>query len=227
MTELLRWRGPVRCAALAVRQLMRPHIDWYIFHIHETTLDSVPLTGTIDTSISVKIHNLDSGIDRVEKDLRAIFEVRQVDVAARLRAGDSVAIAYCGDVALGCSWFTSRNLGFVWGLAWTLRPREVVCFGSYVRPEWRGKRIHQRLNQAISSHLHERGIARTYGSMSLLNPQALSLERRTNKRRLMTLILVHVRALDWDFRYSLGQPLESRFHIQIAADTHQVKHPAF
>jgi hypothetical protein len=213
--EMLRWRGPVRCVGLMARYLMRPLVDWYLFDIRETPIDPAKLRRPDhNTPVAVEIYSLDSGIERVQADLQPIQQLQSVDVGARLRAGDSVAIAYHDGQAVGCSWFTTRDLPLMWGLNWAVRPDEAVCFGSFVVPEWRGRRVHAILEGGINAHLYDQGIVQTCGSMSLLNPQTLSLAKQTQKRKRMTLLLVRVKGLNWHLHFPFGEPLEPRFQMQ-------------
>lgn len=191
---------------------MRPFLDWYVFHIHETAIDPARLDGE-DGPIEVKVLNLASGIEQVLKDLNPILLNQPVDVTSRLNAGDSVAVAYHEGKAVGCSWFTRRDLPFVGGLHFAVRPDEAVCFGSFVLPEWRGKRIHPLLERHINSYLYARGIVRTCGSMSALNPQTLSLAKRTGKRKVMSVYFFHLKGPDWHFHFSTGDKVESRFRV--------------
>ncbi len=228
LAEMWRWRGPVRCAGLAARFLMRPFVDWYIFHIHETSIDPATLKEpAVDAPIVVRLHSLESGVARAEADLQPILAFQPVDVAFRMSAGDSVAIAYHGETVVGCSWFTTRDLPLMWGLDFAVRSDEAVCFGSFVLPEWRGKRIHVLLEQAINAHLYRQGIVRTCGSMSALNPQTLSLAKRTHKRKRMTLFLVHLKGLNWHFHYAQGDKLEQRFHKHVATPGRERSHAEF
>jgi hypothetical protein len=216
LTEMWRWRGPVRCAGLMVRYLMRSLVDWYVFYILETPIDPAKIRlPDANAPVTVKIHSLESGVENALADLTPILQLQPVNAGPRLRAGDSVAIAYHDGRAVGCSWFTARNLPMMWGLSWAVQPQEAVCFGSFVMPEWRGKRVHAILEGAINAQLHSQGIVQTCGSMSVLNPQTLSLAKQTNKRKRMTLLLVHLKGLDWHFHYSFGEPLEPRFHLQV------------
>ncbi len=212
--ETLRWRGPVRCAVLAVRELLRPIFDWYVFHVGETVLTKETATAQKPSGFVVKIFTRADGIEWVESPMAELQNAKPVDISLRLKRGGAVAVAFAGDKAVGCTWMTLRSgLPMPFQLTWVVKPKEAVLYGSFVLPNWRGNRLHQHLDAAINAYLYGRGFLRTLGSVSAMNSQSLRLTQRTNKRITMTLILVRVRGLNWNFRFALGEPLESQFQI--------------
>jgi len=214
--EFLRWRGPLRSSALLLREALRPFLDWYVFHIVEDSVanNALPPKGPPTSEFTVRILALEDGVEQVIAALAEIGPFPNVKVVERLNAGGAVAIAYAGTRPVGCSWLTVQSgLPMPCGLAWSLKQGEAVLYGSYVHPDWRGKRVHPLLDRAMKTYLLERGFSHTLGSMSAMNPQTLSLARRDHKRLVMTLFLVNLRGVNWNIRFAHGAPLQSRFRI--------------
>jgi hypothetical protein len=214
LREMLLWRGPFRCAALALREVMRPIVDWYVLRIIEGSVAEACMKPPTGPQYPVKFFTLADGMDAIAAEVEPIRKLRPID-ESRLKQGDTLAIAYAGDAPVGCVWMAFQSgLGIAAETAWLIGPGEAVAYDSFVVPAWRGKRVHGCLDQVIHRYFQQRGIVRLLGSMSVLNPQTLSLAKRTDKRTTMTLILVTIRGVNWNFRFALGQPLAARFRAQ-------------
>jgi hypothetical protein len=98
-----------------------------------------------------------------------------------------------------------------YGLAWILQPGEGTQYGAFVVPKWRGHGIFSVLNVALNTYARENGVLRSIGSISVLNTQSLSMARRLGKKKIMTVMLLHVRGLGWTFQKAIGDPLHTRF----------------
>jgi hypothetical protein len=71
------------------------------------------------------------------------------------------------------------------------------------------------LNVALNTYAREHGVLRSVGSISLLNSQSLSLAKRLGKKKIMTVILVHIRGIGRTFRNAIGAPLRTRFSAKV------------
>jgi hypothetical protein len=211
--ETIRWRGPWRTASLIARDTLRPILDWQVFKIAETDVESEARRAEGATgAFPVQMFRREDGAERVTRELAPILAFEPTDVAARLRDGDQVAVAYDGQKAIGCTWAALRRpVSMPMNTVWSIQPGEAVLYHSFVLPEWRGKRVHRSLDLALNVAMRERGIRRTLGSMSVLNPQTLSLAKRNGKQFVMTLYLVRVPLLDWTGRFATGRPLHMHF----------------
>jgi GNAT superfamily N-acetyltransferase len=105
----------------------------------------------------------------------------------------------------------SSGMELAYGTTWILYPNEGTQYGSFVLPKWRGQGIFSLLNVALNIYAREHGVLRSVGSISVLNSQSLSMAKRLGKKKLMTVILVHVRGIGWTFRKAIGAPLHTRF----------------
>jgi GNAT superfamily N-acetyltransferase len=130
----------------------------------------------------------------------------------RVNRGDALAIVYsCGEpVASG--WMTfSSGMELAYGLAWILQPGEATQYGAFVLPKWRGHGIFSLLNVALNTYARENGVVHSIGSISVLNTQSLSMARRLGKKKIMTVMLLHIRGLGWTFQKAMGAALNTRF----------------
>ncbi len=211
--QTIRWCGPWRACALIARVALRPLVDWQIYYVAENDVESEARRAVpAEANFPVRIFTLEHGVDRVASELAPILACEPADVAKRLHDGDAVAIAYHGEVVIGCCWAAfRRKVGMPMKTAWRIGPGEAVLYRSFVLPKWRGQRVHRSLDVALNTYMLEHGIRRTLASMSALNPQTLSLAKRNGKAFVMTLVLVQVPLLGWTWRYATGRPLHTHF----------------
>jgi GNAT superfamily N-acetyltransferase len=216
--EIIRWRGPWRAAALVAREALRLVVAWQIYHVVEHNLElDVEESVAAEAGFPVKIFKLEHGVDRVVAELAPLLAHEPTEVAERLREGDAAMIAYHDNEVIGCCWAAfRRNVPLPLNTVWHIGPGEAVLYNSFVLPKWRGKRVHQSLDMAACADMREHGIRRVLGSMSALNPQTLSLAKRSGKQFVMKLFLVHVPLLGWTWRYATGRPLHAHFEAVLA-----------
>jgi hypothetical protein len=67
------------------------------------------------------------------------------------------------------------------------------------------------MNRALNEYARDRGLARTLASISAVNPQSLNLAKRARNPPLMTIILVHIRGVNWTYIKTIDAPFSSRF----------------
>jgi GNAT superfamily N-acetyltransferase len=212
LREMLRWRGPVRFLLLTVREILSPLMYWYVFHIFETDL-RLPIPQSLaKEEFDVRIYTGDEDLERHTSELASMGEHPLSEIEARFRRGDVVAVAYDGSEAVGWTWITfASGIELAFGTAWIINPHEALRYGTFVRPEWRGRRIHSFLNHSINTYSRNHGIVRIVGSISVLNSQSMSLAAQYRKAPGMILTIVHIRGVNWTYRNSSGARLNTRF----------------
>ena len=210
--EILRWRGLSYFVLLALREILRPVMYWYAWNIYSTDL-RVPLTqpyakGKFDVRIFA------GGEDRAlaREQLASLGEPLPQNFDTRVNRSDALAIVYSGAEPVAFGWMTfSSGMELAYGLAWILQPGEGTQYGAFVLPKWRGHGIFSVLNVALNTYAREHGVLRSIGSISVLNTQSLSMARRLGKKKIMTVMLLHIRGLGWTFQKAVGAPLHTRF----------------
>jgi len=214
IAEAWRWRGPGVFFLLGLREIFRPLVYWYVFHIFQIDLTCQPVPQAYaNEKVEVKIY---AGAERAEKagaEIVAMGELEMPEVVSRFARGDLVAIAYLKDEPAGYAWmsFTTGVVELAFGVTWIIGPGESVRYDYFVLPECRGRRINSCLHSAIVARARDLGIVRTFASVSALNTQSLSLPRHQQKIAAMKLTLVHVSGLNSTFHKTVGAPFASRF----------------
>ena len=161
----------------------------------------------------MSFHGGKHNIERTASILLPLGELQEEHISDRCRRGDIVAVAYAENEPVGYSWMTfDSGLELMFGTKWIVRSNEAVFYGSYVVPKWRGNGVHSWLDLEMNSYARQRGIARTFGSISVLNSASLSLARKQAKPAIMRLVLIRVRGLGWTYRRAIGAPLTSHFN---------------
>jgi hypothetical protein len=210
--EILRWRGPGHFFLLALRELLRPVMYWYAWNIYLTDLQA-PLTAPYAKGkFDVRIFAGGKDRERARKALAAVGEPLPDNFDGRVNRGDALAIVYSGNEPAACGWMTfTSGMELADGTTWLLRPNEGTQYGAFVLPKWRGHGIFSVMNVALNTYAQENGVVRSIASISVLNSQSLSMAKRLGKKKIMTVVLVRVRGLNWIFRRARGAPLHSRF----------------
>jgi GNAT superfamily N-acetyltransferase len=214
--EILRWRGPAHFLLLASRELLRPFMYWYAWNIYATDLQE-PLNkpygrGTFNVRIFASDSSRHSHRETARTNLASLGEPLPLDFDARLNRGDALAIVYQGQQPVASGWMTfSSGMELAYGTTWILQPDEGTQYAAFVAPKFRGNGIFSVLNVALNTYAREHGIRRSVGSISVLNSQSLSMAKRLQKKKIMTVLVVRIHGLGWTFRKSFGAPLHSRF----------------
>lgn len=200
--EILRWRGLATFLVLGVREILRPVVYWYVYHIFVTDLAGRPAPDPqSEGNIESKVYTSDSPSFRQGVvDAAALGEIGTDEVERRLKRGHALAIAYSNGEPAGYGW-----------LAFASGTKEAVRHGNFVHPRWRGKRIQIVVNSAVNEYARQHGVSTTLGSISALNTQSLSLAKHHQNSPAMKVALVHVRPLKWKICRAWGAPCESRF----------------
>jgi GNAT superfamily N-acetyltransferase len=212
--EILRWRGPGHFFLLTLREILRPLIYWYAWNIYLTDLNQ-PLTQPYAKGkFDVRIFAGENDREIAREQLASLGEPLPRNFVQRIARGDALAIVYCATEPVAFGWMTfCSGMELAYGTTWILQANEGTQYGSFVLPKWRGHGIFSLLNVALNTYAREHGIMRSVGSISVLNTQSLSMAKRLDKKKIMTVILVHVRGVGWTFRKTIGAPLHTRFAV--------------
>ena len=208
----IRLRGPFILALLTVREILRPLFYWYVWHIFETDISQqVPQPYTKE-ELEVKVYTPEDSLMIIQEQICAMGELEPAEVDIRLARGDLIAVAFAKEQPVGYMWIAlSSGLELAFDTYWIVQSREAVRYGTFVLPAFRGRGIHSYLNYAVNSYLRKRGIIRTLASISILNPQSMSLPEHYNRTIAMTVFIARIRAVHWTIRKSFRAPLGFRF----------------
>jgi GNAT superfamily N-acetyltransferase len=226
VSEILRWRGVGYFLLLALRELLRPILYWYAWNIYRTDLDRSIGEPYAKGKFDVKIFRGEAQREAARAELAKVHEPLPADFDARIRRGDAVAVVFSGDEAVAAGWMTfASGMELAFGTNWILQPGEGTQYGSFVSPKWRGQGIFSVLNVTLNRYAQEAGVTRSIGSISVLNTQSLSMARRLGKKKIMTVVLVRLRGVNWTFRTALGAPLDSRFTAEPRPKARLIRQP--
>ncbi|HXJ16523.1 MAG TPA: hypothetical protein VNM68_04925 [Candidatus Polarisedimenticolia bacterium] len=218
LPETLRWRGPLILSLMMLREALSFLLYWHVFHIFQTDIQQAPARTQADKEFDVKMYAGGADLERVIAEVASMGQMAAAEIESRFDRGQAVAVAYARNEAVGYSWISfSGDCELVWGTRCIVRPDEAVFHGSFTRPQWRGLGVHGSLDAKMSSYARRQGRFRIFGWVSVLNKPSLSLVKRLRKRKIMTLILVHIRGTNWVYRKAIGAALESHFSIRPAS----------
>lgn len=209
--EGLRWRGLLFSFLLGTREILRPFLYWHAWHIFSTDLERPPEPYAKE-QVAVRVYVGENVGDGLIALLSSMDEISSAEIRSRLEQGNAVAVASVGGEAAGYMWMTfAAGLELAFGVNWILRPDEALRYGSFVVPRWRGLGIHSSVNHALNDYARRRGLKRTLASIGAFNRQSLNLAKHTRNPKIMTVILFHLRGVNWTFVKALGAPFASRF----------------
>lgn len=210
--EALWWRGPFIATLLTVRELMRPLLYWYVWHIFETDISHQIPEPYAQEEAEVRIYTAGDGLATLCQQISAMGELETTEVSRRFARGWLIAIAFVKAQPVGYMWLVlSGGMELAFDTYWIIRSGEALRHGSFVLPALRGKGIHGILNRAVLSYLRGRNIHTALASVSLLNAQSMSLPRHNKRAIAMTVFIARIHGVNWTIRKSFGAPLQSRF----------------
>jgi len=189
-------------------------VYWHVYHIFEIDLATQPTPESYaNVQVDVRIYPSAEGVERAKTEISSMGQLTTAEVDSRFSRGDKAAIAYVSGEPAGYAWlsFTSGVVELAFGVHWIVGPREAIRYDNFVLPKWRGRRINSCLHSAMVACARDRGIVRSFASISMFNRQSMSLEKHYRKATDMKVILVHVRGLNWTYRKAVGATFESRF----------------
>lgn len=216
ISEILRWRGLWVLLLLGVRNILRPVIYWHVYRIFATDITTQVPEPYAKEKIETKVYARDGGcvdLDKALAEVAAMREIPRQEAEKRLQRGDALAMAYASAEPAGYGWiaFASGVVELAFGVNWIVRPREAVRYGNFVHPKWRGRGIQSSINTAVNEYARGRGVTVTFGSISVMNHQSLSLAKHYNRPVAMTVTLIRVRPFNWRICRASGAPFASRF----------------
>lgn len=215
--EAVRWRSPLILLILAAREILRPLMYWYVWHIFEVDLTRPVRQPYSKEEVDVRVYAREESA-AIQTQIAEMGEIDAAEVRRRFARGDLVAIGFIQQQPVGYIWMAvSSGPELAFGTYWIARPGEAVKYGSFVVPAFRGKAIHSCVNYAASAHLRSLGAVRVFSCISVLNAQSLSLTKHNHVPVAMTVAIIRVRKLNWTFRKSFRAPLASRFFWQRGA----------
>jgi hypothetical protein len=207
----MRWRGLFFSSLLAMRAVLRPFMYWHAWHIFQTDLEQPLVEPYAKEQVEVKVF---TGKQNLEEATAAIslMGIPPAEIALRFNRGDAAAVAYVEREPSGYMWITfAAGMDLAFGVSWILGPQEALRYGAFVSPRRRGLGILSAMNRALNEHARGRGSTRTLGGISALNPQSLNLAKHARNRKIMSIILIHFRGVNWTFTKTTGAPFDSHF----------------
>ena len=148
----------------------------------------------------------------VEAQISLMGGIPFTEVKSRFDRGDAAAVAYVQGEPAGFIWLTfADGAELAFGISWIIHADEALRYGSFVVHKWRGLGIQSAMNRALNEYARDRGLTRTLASISALNPQSLNLAKHSRNPKIMTLILAHIRGVNWTYIKTLDLPFSSRF----------------
>jgi hypothetical protein len=184
---------------------------WHAWHIFQTDLQRPLVESYAKEPVDVKVF---AGKQNLAEATAAIapMGIGPEEIGLRFGRGDAVAVAYVQREPAGYMWITfAEGMELAFGVSWLLSPQEALRYGAFVSPRWRGFGILSSMNHALNEYALRRGSTHTLGGISALNPQSLNLAKHARNPKIMSIILVHIRGMNWTFTKTTGAPLESRF----------------
>jgi GNAT superfamily N-acetyltransferase len=184
---------------------------WHAWHIFQTDLQRMP-TPYAKEKVAVKVFCNKENRGSVEAQISLVGGIPSADVKSRFDRGDVAAVAYVQGEPAGFMWLTfTDGAELAFGITWIVRADEALRYGSFVAHKWRGLGIQSVMNRALNEYARNRGLTRTLAGISAVNPQSLNLAKHARNPKIMTLILVHIRRLNWTYIKTIDAPFSSRF----------------
>ena len=209
--ENMRWRGFLFSSLLGVRKVLSPVMYAHVWHIFQTDLQRPLVEPYAKEQVEVKIFAGNQDLEEASASI-SLMGIPREEISVRFGRGDVAAVAYVKQEAAGYMWLTfATGMELAFGVSWVLRPDEALRYGAFVVRRWRGLGIHSSLNRAMNEYARQRGLTRTFGGVSALNPQSLNLAKHARNPKIMTVILINIRGVNRTFARTIGAPLHSHF----------------
>jgi GNAT superfamily N-acetyltransferase len=210
--EALRWRGLLFSSLLGAREILRPIMYWHAWHVFHTDLRRPLPEPYAKEEVMVKVFTRTENTEDIAAQISSIGNIPLANVNSRFDRGDAVAVAYVKREFTGFMWMTfADGMDLAFGVRWIVHPHEALRYGSFVVPRWRGLGIHSSMNRALNGYARDRGLTRTLGAISAVNPQSLNLAKHARNHKVMTLLLIHIQGINRTYCKTTGAPFDSRF----------------
>jgi GNAT superfamily N-acetyltransferase len=212
ISEALRYRGLVFSSLLALREILRPFMYWHAWHIFQTDLQQPLPEPYAKEQADVRIYVGKENLEDIAAQISSMGNIPLEDVKFRFGRGDAAAVAYVQREAAGFMWMAfADGAELAFGVHWILHSNEALRYDSFVAPQWRGLGIHSAMNRALIEYARDRGLTRALSAISAVNPQSLNLAKNNRTPKVMTVILIHFRGVNWTYAKIIGAPFDSRF----------------
>ena len=212
ITGTLRYRGLFFSSLLALREILRPFMYWHAWHIFQTDLQRPLPEPYAKEQVDVRIYIGRENLEEIAAQISSMGNIPLADVKFRFGRSDAAAVAYVRREAAGFMWMAfAEGAELAFGVNWILHENETLRYDSFVVPRWRGLGIHSAMNRALTEYARDRGLTRALSAISVVNPQSLNLAKHNRNPKVMTLILIHFRGVNWTYAKTIGAPFDSRF----------------
>ena len=216
--EALRYRGLFFSSLLALREILRPLMYWHAWHIFQTDLQQPLPEPYAKEQVEVRIYVGKENLEDIAAQISSLGNIPLADVKFQFGRGDAAAVAYVRRQAAGFMWMAFANgAELVRGVNWILHENETLRYDSFVVPQWRGHGIHSAMNRALTEYARDRGLTRAVSAISAVNTQSLNLAKHNRNPKVMTVILIHFRGVNWTYVKTIGAPFDSRFFLSSKA----------
>jgi GNAT superfamily N-acetyltransferase len=210
--EHLRWRGALIVSPLSLRELLRPVLYWHVWYVYETDISRGVPQPYCRSAFDVAIRTSRDDLASIKPDILTMGELCAAELDTRFQRGDAVVLASVSGQPVGYMWMGfSSGIELEFDTFWIIRAGEAVRYGAFVIPSFRGRGVYSLLNSTLNAYALERGVSRTLGSVSVLNPQSLSLPKNYNRAIAMTVFLARFQLFSFTVRKSFRAPLSARF----------------
>lgn len=221
--EALRYRGLFFSSLLALREILRPFMYWHAWHIFQTDLRQPLPEPYAKEQVDVRIYVGKENLEDIAAQISSMGNIPSADVKFRFGRGDAAAVAYVQRQAAGFMWMSFANgAELAFGVNWILRANQALRYGSFVVPPWRGLGIHSAMTRALNEYARDRGLTRAVSAISAVNTQSLNLAKHNRNPKVMTVILIHFRGVNWTYVKTIGAPFDSHFS-RSSKDLHRAR----
>jgi hypothetical protein len=131
----IRWRGLLYSFLLATREILRPLLYWYAWHIFSTDLQKAIPEPYAKKEVDIAVLCGPPAIETAIPQLVPLGQLTSEQIRSRMQDGGAVAIARVGNEVAGYMWLSFMNGGMlVYDFSWTLAPLRLLRQPQMARP---------------------------------------------------------------------------------------------